>query len=143
MDKEKKVTVGSFVANRIKMISLDKSDAKGEAAVWRHAFAKPVCEDMKAWSLLERDIPQELAGFSGKPTEKENAAYMAISAFAACGSNTPTVSLGQAVAALGENSRQRFTRLEKSKTINELWMNLKGLLRLVSSKNGRPDQNNS
>ena len=136
MDKKEKITVSSFVSERIRMISLDKSDAKGEKAVWRHAFAKPVCEDLKAWSLLERDIPDELAGRSGMPSYTENAAYMAISAFAACGSHAQGITLGKAAAALEQNSRDRFTRLEKSRNVDELWRNLKGLLRLITSKKG-------
>lgn len=136
MDKNEKVTISSFVSKRIKVLSLDQADAKGEKAVWRHAFAKPVCEDMKAWSLLERDIPEELTGKTGTPSYSENAAYMAIAAYAACGTHAENVSLGQASAALGDNARVRFTRLEKSRTLDELWRNLKGLLRLISSKNG-------
>ena len=44
MDKNEKVTISSFVSKRIKVLSLDQADAKGEKAVWRHAFAKPVCD---------------------------------------------------------------------------------------------------
>ena len=66
----------------------------------------------------------------------ENAIYMAIAAYAACGSNVENVSLGQAASALGDSSRNRFTRLEKSRSLNELWMNLKSILRLISSKKG-------
>ena len=136
MENEKKITVNEFVLSMIRKLSIDRSDSKGEKAIWRHAFAKPVCEDVKAWSLLERDIPDELAGTGGMPSYMENAAYMSIAAFAACGSNKERVSLGQAAAALGVNSRDRFTRLEKSRTLDELWRNLKSLLRLISSNKG-------
>ena len=136
MENEKKTTVNEYVLRMIRKLSIDKSDSKGEKAIWRHAFAKSICEDVKAWSLLERDIPNELAGTGGTPSYTENAAYMAIAAFAACGSNKEMVSLGQAAAALGDNSRDRFTRLEKSRTLDELWRNMKNLLRLISSNKG-------
>ena len=136
MDKEEKVSISSFVSKRITILSLDQSDVKGEKAVWRHAFAKGVCDDTKAWSLLERDIPIELAGKAEIPSYAENAVYMAIAAYAACGSHAGNITLGQAAAALGDNARDRFTRLEKSRSLDELWRNLKGLLRLISSKNG-------
>ena len=136
MDTEGKTKIRSYVSSRIKILSIDKSDLKGEKAIWRHAFAKPVCEDIKAWSLLERDIPGDFAGKTGTPSYVENAIYMAIAAYAACGSNAENVSLGQAAAALGDSSRDRFTRLEKSRSLNELWMNLKSILRLISSKKG-------
>ena len=136
MNKEVKAIAGEFVSNRINMLAIDKSDSKGEKAIWRHAFAKKACEDMKAWSLLQRDIPDELAGSAGKPSYVENAAYMAIAAYAACGSNASKVTLGQAAAGLGDNARERFTRLEKARTLDELWIGLKGLLRLISSNKG-------
>lgn len=136
MDNEEKVTVRSFVAERIILLSVDKSDSKKEKAIWRHAFAKSVCEDLNAWSLLIRDMPEALAGAGGKPSKTEKAAFMAIAAFAACGSNKKNVSLGQAAAALGPTSRDRFTRFEKSRTIEELWRNVKNLLRLISSEKG-------
>ena len=136
MDTEGKTKIRSFVSSRIKILSINKSDSKGEKAIWRHAFAKPVCEDIKGWSLLERDIPGDLVGKTGTPSYVENAIYMAIAAYAACGSNMENVSLGQAAAALGDSSRNRFTRLEKSRSLNELWMNLKSILRLISSKKG-------
>ena len=136
MDTEKKAEVKSFVSSRIIILSINKSDSKGEKAIWRHAFAKSVCEDIKAWALLERDIPEELTGKTGTPSYMENGIYMAIAAYAACGSNVDNVSLGQAAAALGESSRDRFTRLEKARSLNELWMHLKSILRLISSKKG-------
>lgn len=136
MDTDGKAKVKSFVSSKIKILSIDKSDSKGEKAIWRHAFAKSVCEDIKAWALLERDIPEEFVGRTCTPSYMENAIYMAIAAYAACGSNVDNISLGQAAAALGENSRGRFTRLEKSHTMDELWMNLKSILRLISSKKG-------
>ena len=136
MDTEKKTTVKSFVAGRIKILSLDKSDSKEEKAVWRHAFPKAVCEDIKAWALLERDIPDTLIGKRDLPSYSENAAYMSLSAFCACGMNSESISLGRAAAALGDRSRGRFTRLEKSRNLNEFWMNLKCLLRLICSNKG-------
>ncbi len=136
MGADKKIPVSTFVSSRIAMLSIDRSDSKGEKAVWRHAFAKPVCEDISAWSLLQRDIPEHLAGSNGNPSFTENASYMAIAGFAACGSHTEKVSLGQAVASLGDTSRGRFTRLERSRTLDELWRDLKDLLRLISSKKG-------
>ncbi len=136
METGKNVTVSAFVSGRIRMLSADRSDAKGEKPIWRHAFAKPVCEDLAAWSLLQRDIPENLAGMGGRPSCTENAAYMALAAFAACGANTEKVSLGQAAASLESNARDRFTRLEKSRTLDELWRNLKSLLTLISSKKG-------
>ena len=136
MDAVEKTRIDIFVRDKINILTIDRSDSKGEKAVWRHAFARNVCEDMRAWSLLQRDIPTDLAGRGGYPSFTENAAYMAIAAFAACGSNTKDITLGQAVSALGDSARDRFTRLEKSRTLDEMWRNLKDMLKLISSKRG-------
>lgn len=136
MGLKDKITVEVYVSKTIKALSIATSDAKGEKAVWRHAFGKPVCEDIKAWSLLIKDIPDELSGIEDSPSYAENAIYMAISAFAACGAQVDKISLGQAAAKLGDSSRGRFTRLERARTIDDLWNNLKPLLRLICSKKG-------
>jgi CRISPR type I-E-associated protein CasB/Cse2 len=111
-----------------------KQRAPAERAVWRHAFAKGVCEDIKAWGLLQRDLPEELKREYGLPSYEEKAVYMAIAAYAACGSHTENVTLGAAAAEI--DARDRFTRLENSDDIDEFWRNIKDLLRLISSKKG-------
>lgn len=136
MEKDKDKIIGLFVSEEIAVLSLDTSSAKIEKATWRHAFARKVCEDLKAWSLLVRDMPEDMAAKGGTPSYAENAAYMAISSYAACGAQNEGVTLGEAVASLGETSRDRFTRLERSRTVSELWRNLKPLMRLIGSKKG-------
>ena len=59
-----------------------------------------------------------------------------VSSVAGCGKQKKEISLGKAVQALGDSARGRFTRLEKSRTLNELWINLRGLVRLITSAKG-------
>lgn len=110
----------------------------GDMAIWRHAFAKGVCEDIKAWSLLQKDIPSELTRYSKPeiPSYAENAVYMALSAYAACGAHAEGISFGHSAKALGDNARGRFSRLEMSNSIDKMWRNLKDIMRLISSQKG-------
>lgn len=109
-----------------------------EKAVWRHAFARGLYEgqsSLKAWSLLQRDIPDEL--LEKYPAGKaEIAAYIALAAYAACGSHKSGISLGEAAGKAGGGMRERFTRVELSADIESLWANLKAPLRIISSKGG-------
>lgn len=110
----------------------------GEKAAWRHAFAGGLHDgqsSLKAWSLLQRDIPDEL--LERYPAGKaEMAAYIALAAYAACGSHKSGVSLGEAAGKAGGGMRERFTRVELSADIESLWANLKAPLRIISSKGG-------
>ena len=108
--------------------------AKAEKPIWRHAFSGDVCEDIRAWGLLQRNMPEGLRREYGPPSYEENAIFMAMAAYAACGSHADGVSLGKAAAYV--DARERFTRLENSSDINEFWRNLKDLLRLITSKKG-------
>lgn len=133
MCEEKKKSVRSFVAGQIAYLSSGRPAAAGEKAVWRHAFAGGICDHVDGWGLLMRDIPEELSGINGTPSRAEKAAYMALSAYAACGRHTNGISIGQAASALGGTSRTRFMRLEKAKTLDDLWRYLKPVLRPISS----------
>lgn len=129
--KETACVLYDFVGKKI----CELESAPAEKAVWRHAFAKPLFEGqypIKAWALLQRDIPGELLG--KRPAGyAEMAAYITIAAYAACGSHSSGKGLAEAAGKLGSNSRDRFTRLELSGDIDELWGNMKSLLRLIAS----------
>ncbi len=114
----------------------DSGTARRDKAIWRHAFAAQPCENIEAWSLLEKDLPEELTWRKSEPSYYEYAIYMALSAYAACGKQASGISLGRAAHELGESSRNRFTRVERSRTISELWANTKSLLRMVTAAQG-------
>ena len=140
MSEEKKpdtaASIYSCVAKGISRLDTDYPirQAGSEKPIWRHAFGKEVCEDIKAWGLLQRDLPEDLSRKCGLPSYEENAVYMAVAAYAACGSQKSGVTLGMAAA--GAGARDRLTRLENSSDIDEFWRNLKDILRLITSKKG-------
>lgn len=133
MDNNKKDAIWSFVSEMTE--HLKNKGWAAEKAVWRHAFASQICGDIKAWGLLQRDLPDALKGRGEYPSYEEKAVYMALSAFAARENNAAGVSLGTFAARLG-NKRDRFTRLENSEDIDILWRNLKDFLRFVNPECG-------
>ena len=133
----KRRTIRSCVSSMIERLNGESQKAKSEKAAWRHAFADPICGNIKAWGLLQRDMPKDLKREYGDASYEEKAVYMAVAAYAACGAKTDNMTLGSAAAVLGPGHRERFTRLENSPDIDTLWRNLKDILRLISSKNGK------
>ena len=125
--------LNTFVTGTVGFLSSETPAAKAEKAKWRHAFAAPVCENIRAWGLLQSRIPETLRGRGETPSYAETAAYMAIASYAACGGQADGVTLGQAAAKMGERQRDRFTRLENARTANSIWRELKGFLRMATS----------
>lgn len=136
MADSKKKLIFSFINEEIANMSADVSAKKAEKAVWRHALGKPVCEDVSAWGLLQRDLPGELKREFGEPSPEERAIYFALCAYAAYGKHAEKITFGRTAAALGERQRDRVTRLENSVDFEAMCRNMKDILRLIVSKNG-------
>lgn len=123
-----------LVLGEVARLSHDTSATRRDLAVLRHGVASEVGEDIGSWSYLMMLLPKELQGTEGDASYAENAACIALTLYAAGNRrHIPGVGIGQAAAALGENSRGRFFVTEACTDIPHLRVCLRGLIHLIAS----------
>jgi len=141
-----------FVASKIQSLHEPGSRQTASLAKLRRGAGKPPGASPEVWGLTLAELPSELVGYRGLPSEAEWAIHLCLTLFAIHQQgksefvNTQNVSFGQAASQLISPDRgneagikSRFDAVLTARGINEFAHHTRGLIQLMKAKDVKMD----